>query len=224
MRRRKVLAGLGSLAAGGAAAIGSGAFSRVSAERNVSVEAAGDGSAQLRLVPTSDYASYNSNNLLALQFHNLNGNADVEIADVFRIENQGDRPVGIFIDEGSQSYAFQNGNGPAEELSEAGSQGMYNQLANAGFNQNGWYDDDITTEDINGPKALPSAYRSSSSNSTNRPALDPGQYDHVLGVGESLSPDWYIFDTPPNPSDLDVTGKIVILAYSQEYVDAGKGP
>ncbi|WP_152039568.1 hypothetical protein [Salinigranum salinum] len=224
MQRRKYLAALGSLAAGGAAMTGTGAFSRTSATRSVSIEASGDSTAQLRLKPDSDYATYNSDGLLTLELENLNGNADVEITDVFTIVNQGDRPVGIFIDEGSQSYAFQNGNGPAEEASEAGSDGMYNQLANDGFNQNGWFDDDISTEDINGPKALPSAYRASSTNSTNRPSLDPSAYDHVLGVGESLSPDWYIFDTPENPSDLDVTGKIVVLAYSQDYVDAGKGP
>lgn len=224
MQRRKFIAGLGSLAAGGAAVLGTGAFSRTSATRGVSVQASGDATAQLKLVPTSDYASYNSDGLLRLRFHNLNGNADVEITDVFRIVNQGDRPVGIFIDEGSSSYAFQNGSGPAEAPSQAGANGMYNQLSNAGFNQNGWFDDDISTEDINGPKALPSAYRASSSNSTNRPSLDPSLYDHVLGVGDSLSPDWYIFDTPEDPSDLDVTGEIVILAYSQDYVDAGKGP
>ncbi|MFB6178178.1 MAG: hypothetical protein ABEI77_00460 [Halorientalis sp.] len=223
MQRRKFLIGAGSLAAGSAAAVGTGAFSRTSATRGVSVEASGDATAQLKLVPTSDYASYNSDGLLRLLFHNLNGNADVEITDVFKIKNQSNRNVGIFIDEGSKSYAFQQGSGPAEQPSEAGSDGMYNQLANAGFNQNGWFDDDNNTEDINGPKALPSAYRSSSSNPTNRPSLN-NSYDHVLGPGESLSPDWYIFNTPPNPSDLDVTGKIVILAYSQDYVDAGKGP
>jgi hypothetical protein len=225
MQRRKYLAALGSLAAGGAAIGGTGAFSRVSATRGVKVEASGDASAQLRLSPGgSDYAEYNSDGLLTLQFENLNGNADVEITDVFTIENQGDRPVGIFIDEGSSSYAFQNGSGNAEAPSEAGTDGMYNQLSNEGFNQNGWFDDDNSTEDINGPKALPSAYRASSSNPTNRPSLDPAQYDHVLTVGESLSPDWYIFDTPANPDDLDVTGEIVVLAYSQDYVDAGKGP
>ncbi|MEA5386315.1 hypothetical protein VB779_03830 [Haloarculaceae archaeon H-GB11] len=224
MQRRKFLLGMGSLAAAGTAATATGAFSRTSATRGVSVEATGDAAAQLKLVPTSDYATYNSNGLLSLQFHGLNGNADVEITDVFKIKNQSNRNVAVFIDEGSSSYAFQNGNGPAEKPSEAGSDGMYNQLANAGFNQNGWFDDDNGTEDINGPKALPSAYRSSSSNPTNRPSLDPSSYDHVLAPGQSLSPDWYIFDTPADPDDLDVTGDLVILAYSQDYVDAGKGP
>ncbi|WP_435359152.1 hypothetical protein [Haloarchaeobius sp. DFWS5] len=224
MERRKFIIGMGSLAAAGAAAMGTGAFSRTSATRDVRVRAAGDASAQLKLQPTSDYAGYNSDGLLSLQFDGLNANADVEITDVFRIKNQSDRNVGIFIDEGSASYAFQNGSGDAEQPSEAGADGMYNQLQNAGFNQNGWFDDDNSTEDINGPKALPSAYRSSPSNSANRPGLDPSQYDHVLAPGQSLSPDWYIFDTPADPSDLNVTGEIVVLAYSQDYVDAGKGP
>ncbi|SFG99954.1 hypothetical protein SAMN04488063_3533 [Halopelagius inordinatus] len=223
MQRRKYLATIGSLAAGGAAAMGTGAFSQTSATRSVSVSAAGDAAANLKLTG-SKYASYNGNGVLEIEFDGLNANADIEITDVFGIKNQGTDPVGIFIDEGSQSYAFQQGNGPAEVASKAGSDGMYNVLADAGLNQNGWYDDDNDTEDINGPKALPSAYRSSSSNGTNRPSLDPGSYDHVLDVGESLSPDWYLFDTPADPSDLDITGKIVVLAYSQDYVDAGKGP
>jgi len=224
MQRRKFIIGMGSIAAGGAVATGSGAFSRTSAERSVTIQATGDAVANLGLKATSKYAEYNGNDVLELKFDQLNANADVEITDVFTIRNQGTDPVGIFLDEGSQSYAFQGGNGPAEQPSKAGSDGMYNQLADEGFNQNGWYDDDNSTEDINGPKALPSAYRNSPSNSTNRPSLDPTQYDHVLGVGESLSPDWYIFDTPENPTDLNVSGKLVILAYSQDYVDAGKGP
>ena len=224
MQRRKYLAAVGSLAAAGAAGLGTGAFSRTSATRDVSVEASGDAAAQLKLIPDSDYATYDGNGLLSLKLEDLNGNADVEITDVFTVQNQSNRDVGIFIDEGSASYAFQNGNGPAEAPSEAGSNGMYNRLRDAGFAQNGWFDDDISTEDINGPKALPSAYRASSSNSTNRPSLDASSYDHVLAPGESLTPDWYIFDTPKNPSNLDVTGEVVVLAYSQDYVDAGKGP
>ena len=224
MKRRKFLIGAGSLAAGSAAAMGTGAFTRTSATRTATIQTSGDLAANLKLNPTSQYASLNSNGVLELQLDDLNANADVEISDVFTITNQGTDPVGIFLDEGSQSYAFQNGNGPAEAPSEAGSDGMYNELANQGFNQNGWYDDDNNTEDINGPKALPSAYRQSSSNTTNRPSLDPSTYDHVLGVGQSLRPDWYVFETPSDPSALNVTGELVILAYSQDYVDAGKGP
>jgi hypothetical protein len=44
---------MGSLAAGGAAAMGTGAFTSVSADRQVSVEVAGDNSALLRLTPVT---------------------------------------------------------------------------------------------------------------------------------------------------------------------------
>ena len=223
MQRRKFLIGMGSLAAGSAATIGTGAFDRVSATRNMRVNVVGDANAYLRLGQgASPYASYNGDGLLELDFSHVNGNADAEFFDVFTIQNEGHKDVGIFLDEGSQSYAFQNGNGPAEQPSQAGSNGIYNQLANAGFPQNGWFDDDNSTEDINGPKALPSGYRNSASNPYNR-GFNSNTKDHILAPGEYLQPDWYIFDTGPNAPD-DINGELVILAYSEDFVDAGKGP
>jgi hypothetical protein len=49
MQRRKFLAGIGSLAAGSAAAIGTGAFTSVSADRSMTVSTSGDESAYLAL-------------------------------------------------------------------------------------------------------------------------------------------------------------------------------
>jgi hypothetical protein len=219
MERRKFLIGAGALASGSAAAVGTGAFSRTSAARSVSVSTTGDSDAYLRL-SGGQYANYNGNGVLEIQLDQINANADVEFTDVFTIENQGDRPVGIFIDD--NSYVFAN-NGPAEQSSEAGSDGLYQVLSDQGYNQNGWFDDSITSgEDINGPKALPSGYRSSSSNGENRTFST--DKDHILGPGQSISPDWYLFDTPSNPANLDVSGEIVVLAYSEDYVEAGKGP
>lgn len=220
MERRKFLIGAGGTAIGASALIGSGAFTRVSAERSVTVQATGDASAFLRLTPNGQYAHFNGNDVLELSFDQINPSADVEFYDVFNIENQGDEPVGIFLDEGSQSYAFNN---DAEQPSEAGSDGMYDKLADQGFPQNGWFDDDIT-DDPNGPECLPSAYRPSTINDeSDRGSVNPSK-PHVIDVGESLSPDWYIFDTPSDPDSLDITGKLVILAFTQDYVDAGKGP
>ena len=51
MERRKFLIGAGSLAAGGAAALGSGAFTSVEADRDVTVEVTGDASALLGITP-----------------------------------------------------------------------------------------------------------------------------------------------------------------------------
>jgi hypothetical protein len=52
MQRRKLIAAVGSLAAGGAATVGTGAFTTVQADRTVEVEVAGDADAYLRLAAT----------------------------------------------------------------------------------------------------------------------------------------------------------------------------
>jgi len=49
MERRKFVVGLGSLAAGGAAAMGSGAFTSVEADRSLSIDTAGDANAFLSI-------------------------------------------------------------------------------------------------------------------------------------------------------------------------------
>ena len=106
MRRRKVLAGLGSLAAGGAAAMGTGAFSIVSASRTMSVNTAGDQSAYLGLDPSiSEYASINSNGLMDLEFDGSNGQngsglndeANSLFQNVFRIINNGTNNINVVL-------------------------------------------------------------------------------------------------------------------------------
>lgn len=54
MKRRTVIAGLGSLTVSGALAVGSGAFTSVSAERTLAVETAGDNQSLLRLKQLGD--------------------------------------------------------------------------------------------------------------------------------------------------------------------------
>ncbi|WP_435072866.1 hypothetical protein [Halorubrum sp. HHNYT27] len=55
--RRKFIAGLGALATGSAAAMGTGAFSSVEANRQVSVDTAGDANAYLGLSGDDEYVS-----------------------------------------------------------------------------------------------------------------------------------------------------------------------
>jgi len=62
MQRRKFIIGMGSLAAGSAAAMGTGAVDSVSADRNVTVETVGDASAYLQITGDSDYVVDDSNN------------------------------------------------------------------------------------------------------------------------------------------------------------------
>lgn len=54
MRRRRFLASVGGLAAAGSVALGSGAFTSVEAERNVSIAVAADAYAFLRMHPIPD--------------------------------------------------------------------------------------------------------------------------------------------------------------------------
>ena len=61
MQRRKFVLGMGSLTAGGAAAIGSGAFQTVEAERQVKVELADDVRAYLGISGNDNYISDDSN-------------------------------------------------------------------------------------------------------------------------------------------------------------------
>lgn len=126
MQRRKMLAGLGSLAAGGAAAMGSGAFSSVIANRNVDLRVANDNSAYLRLSPNSQYVFQNSDGLLEFDLtannnnisgggDGLNGTADTTIEDAFTIENQGSNPVYVWM----ASYDYDsNGNESVEMIAK----------------------------------------------------------------------------------------------------------
>jgi hypothetical protein len=104
MKRRKFIIGTGALAAGSAAAVGSGAFTSVQADRSVSVNVAGDDSALLALEPcesspNGDYASIGEDGQFTLDIPNLNGNAFTRIDDVFKITNQGTQPVVVYIQE-----------------------------------------------------------------------------------------------------------------------------
>jgi hypothetical protein len=96
--RRKFITGLGALATGSAAAMGTGAFSSVRAERSLSVSVADDNEAYLSLdASVSDYAE-ETGSTLELQFdgsnsgqngQGINANADSFFKNVFKIENQG---------------------------------------------------------------------------------------------------------------------------------------
>jgi len=110
MQRRKFLIGFGSLAAGGAAAMGTSAFTSVTAERTIDVNVAGDASAYFGLEPVSsspnsDFVEENSEEI-SLDFSssnsNVNGNgfnpdATTRINDLLRVTNQGTQAVNFWV-------------------------------------------------------------------------------------------------------------------------------
>ncbi|MFB6179013.1 MAG: hypothetical protein ABEI77_04735 [Halorientalis sp.] len=119
MERRKFLIGAGSLAAGSAAAMGTGAFTSVQADRSVSVNVAKDSNALLALKKTTDnknkdYAKTTSSNEIKIDISGSNGNlsegpsglnqdAETRIFDIFTIQNQGTQPAVVWVPPGSVS-------------------------------------------------------------------------------------------------------------------------
>ena len=114
MQRRKFVIGMGALASGGAAAIGTGAFTSVSANRDIAVEVADDSSAYLRLEGTgganSEYVTDDGNggtlsidlspsNATSAGGEGVNPNAVTEIDNLFDVENQGTQDVTVSIDK-----------------------------------------------------------------------------------------------------------------------------
>lgn len=127
MQRRKFILGLGATTAGGASLIGSGAFTSVEANRNVSVEVADDSDAFLALISTSEYAT-DEDGTFSLDLSpadptdaggkGVNANATTFIGDAFKIENQGTKTVKLRFDG-------DNGNsGRRIELGEVRSDGI----------------------------------------------------------------------------------------------------
>ena len=116
MQRRKFIAAMGSLAAGGAAATGTGAFTTARVNRQIRVNVAGDANAYVGLDGSiSEYAQTN-NKELALTFNGaggqngngLNKEADTAFRNVFKLVNNGTNEVTFElttgIDEGNQDY------------------------------------------------------------------------------------------------------------------------
>jgi hypothetical protein len=143
MKRRTFILGTGSIAAGGSALLGSGAFSRVESQRSVSIQVAEDPNAYLGLdkcridgqsTPNSSYAWLDDDGHLELLLNpenpTIEGN-DPDVADsplgegvnsdsrtwvdnVFRVSNQGKEAICLYIEDNSNWPTF-DGEGAADE-------------------------------------------------------------------------------------------------------------
>ena len=126
MNRRKLIIGAAALATGSAAALGTGAFSSVEAERNMSVEINDDTEAYLTAQPLDEdgdpvlegpepnaqdtpYAVIDEDTgRLVLTFESLNADADTLVTEVFQVANEGTQEIGIFLEkEGDNTGAVE---------------------------------------------------------------------------------------------------------------------
>ena len=124
MERRKFMIGLGALATGSAAAVGTGAFTSVEADRQVDVTVEDDADAYLGLQngPNDTYFEGEENGAAALDFSEsgndgsgVNPNAETEFDSVFQIVNQGTQEVTVSL-SGDDDIAA--GEDDASELDE----------------------------------------------------------------------------------------------------------
>lgn len=102
MERRKFLIGAGSLTAGGAAAMGTGAVDTISTDRDLAVDVAGDASAYLGLDPgNSQFVTVDDNqNVIGLDFASdanggsgVNNEGSTEARPAFTLENNSDEEL-----------------------------------------------------------------------------------------------------------------------------------
>jgi hypothetical protein len=118
MQRRKFVAGLGSLAAAGAAAMGTGAFTSVEADRSVSVEVADDSDAflffdtGLKSSENDVFASF-EDGLLVLDFDEtdaggsgVNRAAVSQFDQVFKLANRGTQAVNVWFEHDLPGVTF----------------------------------------------------------------------------------------------------------------------
>lgn len=119
MQRRKFIVGVGSLAAGSAAAVGTGAFSNFQGDRDATFSIAADNNAFLGLsapngpLENGEHASIQANNELAIHFNSssstggngLNPDAETWFDEVFRVTNQGTQPIDLMVDDDDLAHS-----------------------------------------------------------------------------------------------------------------------
>jgi len=101
LSRRNVLIGLGTLVTGAGAALGTGAFTTVTAERTVNVETAGDASAALALEPARGDGAYVDDTSETIEINldgssnssGINQNARTRFENLVTVTNNGTQTV-----------------------------------------------------------------------------------------------------------------------------------
>lgn len=145
MQRRKFVIGTGALATGGAAALGTGAFSRVESHRSVTIEVANDDDAYLGMRPTSsensdNYVDWDDNGHLEIDIADqpdgdgVNSNSLTFFDEMIEFTNQGKADAEICIDT--------SGLGPGDAV-ESGEANVEFYL-NEGYDE--MNDEDVTIE------------------------------------------------------------------------------
>jgi hypothetical protein len=144
MNRRRFIGGLGAVLGGGGALIGTGAFSSVEADRDVTVQVAQEDQAYLSLIASSSAnGAFSSNqssagNQLMLDFDDaimsyqdsgegVGKSSQYEFDDVFRVRNRGTQTIYVNLDDVSThggdttvQFYVRDGSGNRQSISSTG--------------------------------------------------------------------------------------------------------
>lgn len=98
VRRRTMLVGIAALASGGGAAVASGAFSTVEAQRDVQLQTTGDSAALLSLAPAGSGTIVQvQNDLVGFDIANINREARTTFRPAFQVTNNGANSVNFYV-------------------------------------------------------------------------------------------------------------------------------
>jgi len=135
--RRKFIAGLGILATGSAAAIGTGAFTSVEAERGVSVNTAGDANACLEFSSDNEFVTNNNGDELTIDLggpsngeggRGFSQNAASVVPEVFAITNQGQDDIELSLEYSGNGKVFSE----VDNVDLDWSEGVYFEISDDG--------------------------------------------------------------------------------------------
>jgi len=205
MQRRKFIIGTGALATGTAAAMGTGAFTSVEANRDVAVNVADDADAFLALNAeggsnADEYVIGEDDGTIELDFtstdaggQGINEDATTIIRELFSIENQGTQDVIVFIDDAPEEPRI------------------------------GFFGD---TEELDSVDPAPDGVENDGALS-NTSALDPDNLDGagneeaapILGAGESIDDVGVIIQVGEDEDFDDFDETVTIRALTQEEAE-----
>lgn len=115
LNRKTTLLVLGAFVIAGGVVLATGAFSQVEADRTMTIDTAGDGSALLGLeANTSDYAGLEDSSTgdeVALSFTDINVNATTRFNNSLNATNNGDASVNFYQRDGPSEVTFEDSSG-----------------------------------------------------------------------------------------------------------------
>ncbi len=207
MERRKFIAAVGSVAAGGAAAVGTGAFTNVEASREVDVEVAGDSQAYLALRVAADDGTRGANSEayvddsgdeVSFDFSGSNSNVDgngfnpraiTRINNILEVANQGTQSAFLSVDLAGLDLSDGSGNQAYVALEVA------DGFDGSVLNDNVAFDSDTPGSNVGGVVPDPTA-----------------DGPHELGQGDSVVLNLVVDTTDFQNSDVSTSGDVTFIA------------